>query len=67
MNTALRDYPVGELRVSDADRDRALRELSDAFQAGRITTDEFNQRSGQALVARTGKDPCPGSFLLRYL
>jgi hypothetical protein len=56
MNTALRDYPAGDLRASDADRDRALRELSDAFQAGRITADEFNQRSGQALVARTGKE-----------
>lgn len=54
MNTATRDYPAGDLRVSDADRDRALRELSEAFQAGRITADEFDQRSGQALGARTG-------------
>ena len=56
MNTATRDYPAGDLRVSDADRDRALRELSEAFQAGRITADEFDQRSGQALGARTGKE-----------
>jgi hypothetical protein len=56
MNTATRDYPAGDLRVSDADRDRALRELSEAFGAGRITADEFDQRSGQALAARTGKE-----------
>jgi uncharacterized membrane protein len=56
MNTATRDYPVGDLRVSDADRDRALRELSEAFQAGRITADEFDQRSEQVLGARTGNE-----------
>jgi hypothetical protein len=56
MNTATRDYPVGDLRVSDADRDRALRELSEAFQVGRITAGELDQRSGQALSARTGKE-----------
>jgi len=56
MNTATRDYPAGDLRVCDADRDRALCELSDAFQAGRITADEFDQRSEQALAARTGKE-----------
>jgi len=56
MTTATRDYPAGDLRVCDADRDRALCELSDAFQAGRITADEFDQRSRQALGARTGKE-----------
>jgi len=50
------NYPPGHIRVSDADRDRALSELSVAFQAGRITADEFDQRSGQALAARTGKE-----------
>jgi hypothetical protein len=54
--TATRDYPPGDLRVSDADRDRALSELSEAFQVGRITAGEFDQRSGQALRARTGKE-----------
>jgi hypothetical protein len=57
MGTADRDdYPPGGLRVSDADRDRALSELSEALQAGRITADEFDQRSGQVLRARTGKE-----------
>jgi hypothetical protein len=55
MDRAARDYPPGDLRISDADRDRALYELSEAFQAGRITADELEQRSGQVLGARTGK------------
>jgi len=56
MQTATRHFPSGDLRVSDADRDRAVSELSEAFQAGRITADEFGQRSGQALAARTGTE-----------
>jgi hypothetical protein len=57
MDPAARDYyPPGDLRVSDAERDLALSELSEALQAGRITADEFHQRSGQALGARTGKE-----------
>jgi hypothetical protein len=56
METAARSYSPGDLRVSDADRDRAVSELSEAFQVGRISADEFGQRSGQALSARTGKE-----------
>jgi hypothetical protein len=56
MNTVTRNYPAGDLRVSDADRDQALGELSDAFEAGRITAGEFDQRSQQALGARTGDE-----------
>jgi len=56
MDRAGWDYPPGGFRVSDADRDRALSELSAAFQAGRITADEFEQRSGQALRSRTGEE-----------
>ncbi|MGD0559101.1 MAG: DUF1707 domain-containing protein [Streptosporangiaceae bacterium] len=57
MGTNGRDYyPSGDLRVSDVERDRALSELSEALQAGRITADEFKQRSEQVLEARTGKE-----------
>jgi Domain of unknown function (DUF1707) len=49
-------YPTGDVRASDADRDRALSELGEARQAGRITADEYDERSAQALAARTGKD-----------
>jgi hypothetical protein len=56
MNTPAGDYPAGSVRVCDADRDRALSQLSEAFQAGRITAGELDQRSGQALRARTGEE-----------
>jgi hypothetical protein len=51
-----RNYPRGDLRVSDADRDLALAELSEHFQAGRLTTDEMQERTGQALAAKTGRE-----------
>lgn len=56
MDGVDRGFPPGDFRVSDADRDRALAELSEAFRIGRITAGEFDQRSGQALHARTGKE-----------
>jgi len=49
-------YPPGNLRVSDADRDRAITELAGHFQAGRLTADELDERSGRALAARTGNE-----------
>ena len=36
MDTDARGFPPGDLRVSDAERDRALSELSEAYQAGRL-------------------------------
>jgi hypothetical protein len=44
------------LRVSDADRDRVAAELSEHFQAGRLTQDEFDDRVGKAINARTQGD-----------
>jgi hypothetical protein len=49
-------YPPGNLRVSDADRDRAVTELAGHFQAGRLTADELDERSGRALRARTASE-----------
>jgi hypothetical protein len=45
MSTATRDHPSGRLRVSDADRDRAIAELSEHYQAGRLTTEELDRSS----------------------
>jgi hypothetical protein len=56
MDTASGEYGPGDLRVSDADRDRAIGELSQHFQAGRLTLEEFDDRSGQAVRAKTGRD-----------
>jgi hypothetical protein len=56
MSTATTDHPSGRLRVSDADRDRAIAELSEHYQAGRLTTEELQDRTGRALQARTAAD-----------
>ncbi len=48
-------YPP-TMRASDADRDVVLAELSEHFQAGRLTSDELEERTGQALQARTFGD-----------
>jgi Domain of unknown function (DUF1707) len=53
MNATLGNYPPAEMKASDADRDAVLSELSDHFQAGRLTNAEFDERAGQALAART--------------
>jgi len=55
MDTS-KSFPSGGIRVSDADRDQAIAELSEHFQAGRLTQEEFEERSGRALQARTGDD-----------
>src|SRR5580693_4472022 len=56
MDTVTTGFPAGDLRVSDADRDRVISELSEHFQVGRLTAEEFEERSGRALQAKTGKD-----------
>jgi Domain of unknown function (DUF1707) len=43
----------GSLLASDDDRDQAISKLTNHFQAGRLTTEEFDERSGRALRART--------------
>ena len=56
MNTAAKNSQPSALRVSDADRDRAIAELSEHFQAGRLTVDEHEERMSLALKARTAGD-----------
>ena len=56
MSTQTRAFPSGEMRASDADRDLALAELSEHFQTGRLTQEEFDERSARALRARTGQE-----------
>ena len=41
------------LRMSDADRERAIEALKIAFVQGRLTKDELDTRAGLALVSRT--------------
>ena len=46
----------GQLRASDADRERIVDELKTAFAQRRLTRDEFDLRLGQALTSRTYAD-----------
>ena len=41
------------MRASDADRDAVVWDLSEHFQAGRLTAAELDERTGLALTART--------------
>ena len=45
--------PPRRLRASHADREQAIGALKAAFVHGRLTSDEFDARVGQALAART--------------
>jgi len=44
------------LRASDADRDAAIAELGEHFQAGRLDPAELDDRTGRALRARVASD-----------
>jgi hypothetical protein len=44
------------LRVSDAERHRVVTLLQDHCAQGRLTVDEFSERTGEALAARTRDD-----------
>jgi Domain of unknown function (DUF1707)/Domain of unknown function (DUF4190) len=45
-----------ELLASDADRDRAVELLKQAFTEGRLTKDDYDARAGHALAARSFAD-----------
>jgi hypothetical protein len=53
MNAVQDRYRPPQMRASDADRDAVVAALSEHFQAGRLTTEELEERTGQALAART--------------
>src|SRR5215469_18650986 len=53
MNATPGNDPSVQMRASDADREAVLSDLSEHFQAGRLTADEFEDRTGRALAART--------------
>ena len=46
------DLPA-QMKASDSDRDAVVSDLSEHFQAGRLTAEEFDERTGRALAART--------------
>jgi hypothetical protein len=48
------EYP--DARISAAERDRALLELSEHFSTGRLTVTEFEERTAAAAAATTGDE-----------
>ena len=42
--------PNARLRAGDADRQRAIEALTNAWRAGRLTRDEFQERSQKSLA-----------------
>ncbi|MGX7827704.1 DUF1707 SHOCT-like domain-containing protein [Actinokineospora sp. 24-640] len=42
-----------ELRIGDAEREAALRDLGEHMSAGRLTVDEYGERSAHVATART--------------
>jgi Domain of unknown function (DUF1707) len=53
MNTAQDRNRLPQMKASDADRDVVVAALSEHFQVGRLTSEEFDERTGRALAART--------------
>ena len=53
VNAMTENYLPAEMRASDSDRDAVVSDLSEQFQAGRLTAGEFDERMGRALAART--------------
>ncbi|MEV6282102.1 DUF1707 domain-containing protein [Kribbella sp. NPDC051770] len=49
----------GALRIGDAERDQAVAALGDHFVAGRLTQDEFEERSERATKARYDEELAP--------
>lgn len=48
-----------EIRIGDAERDAAVSALSEHYVAGRLTKDEYDERSAVAWRARTSSDLVP--------
>ncbi|GGS25135.1 DUF1707 SHOCT-like domain-containing protein [Actinokineospora fastidiosa] len=48
--------PWQDLRVGDAERESALRSLGDHMAAGRLSVDEYGERSAHVATARTRGD-----------
>jgi hypothetical protein len=48
--------PAGQLRASDAERDLVIEILASAAAEGRLTLEEYTERSNAALTARTAGD-----------
>ena len=50
---------IGPVRIGDAERDQAVSALGEHFAAGRLTREEFDDRSDHAMRARYVDDLAP--------
>jgi uncharacterized protein DUF1707 len=50
---------MGELRIGTAERERAAADLGEHLAAGRLTTEEFDERVQRAYQAKTAADLRP--------
>jgi hypothetical protein len=50
---------MDQLRISDADRESAVNQLSEQYALGRLSRDEFDERSDAVWSARTQGDLAP--------
>ncbi|CAA9364100.1 MAG: hypothetical protein AVDCRST_MAG72-2542 [uncultured Nocardioidaceae bacterium] len=48
-----------EMRIADADRDAAVSALGEHYAAGRLTREEFDERSDRAMSAKTASGLSP--------
>ena len=53
MNATQDGFRLPQIKASDAERDAVVAALGEHFQAGRLTTEELEDRTGRALAART--------------
>jgi len=51
--------PQPEMRISDAERDAAANALGEHYAAGRLTNEEYDERSDTAFAAKTSSDLRP--------
>ena len=51
--------PTSDVRIGDAERETAVAALGEHFAAGRLSKEEYDERSGQAWSAKTGADLAP--------
>ncbi|GAA4242837.1 hypothetical protein GCM10022254_77390 [Actinomadura meridiana] len=49
-------YAVGDLRVSDAEREAVIERLQEAYAEGRLDHDEFDMRTHLAMTSKTRSD-----------
>ena len=56
---SLIDRTTGQLRIGDAEREGAVAALGEHYAAGRLTLEEYDERTSRAFAARVAADLWP--------